>query len=67
MSWDKVWHVEALVHEFLWFSQGKSPWHLKHQEKKKEEDDQAASDFSSRKQAFNATWLKGSIAEVVFK
>ena len=43
------------------------PWHLKHQEKKKEEDDQAASDFSSRKQAFNATWLKGSIAEVVFK
>ena len=50
-SWDKVFHLEMMVHQFCWWCEGRSPWHLQDQSSGNGQSES----YSSRIFAFNAT------------
>lgn len=54
-SWDPVWHLEAMVHGYAFWLEGKSPWGLGADQG----DDATTSDsYSTRIAAWNVPWSK---------
>lgn len=51
-SWDRIWHLEAMVHGFAFFLEGKNPWSIAPQIA---ENGEVSESYSSRVFAWNVS------------